>query len=137
MSDPAELVHPSLYSLKADSRPSLHGVRCGSCGRVAFPYQSYGCEACGAEDDSLEPIALEARGSIVSFAKVQRHPGKDIEAPFVIAQIRLDCGVFLRATMASADDTGLHSGQRVAGCLRPGSGLNAGKQELRFEKDAN
>ncbi len=137
MSDPAELVHPDLYNRLADGALRLNGVQCSACGHVAFPFQTYGCEACGAQSDKLEPLGLEAQGSLISFAKVHRHQGKDIEAPFIIAQIQLDCGVFLRATMTSSDDSGLKPGLRVTGQLAPGSGLNTGKQELRFGQEAN
>jgi uncharacterized protein len=135
MSEAAGLVHPSLYATGKDGSLSLYGVYCSACGRSAFPYQQYGCEACGAEADALERLSLPARGSIVSFSAVHRHPGKDIEAPFVIAQVRLDSGIFLRCTMASGDDAGLKSGQRVAGCLIAGSGPHEGKQELRFRQE--
>lgn len=137
MSDPAELVHPALYSRQPDGTVRLNGARCGACGRISFPHQLYGCEACGAQADTLEPISLNANGSLISFAKVHRHQGKDIEAPFIIAQVRLDCGVFVRATMASPDEFGLKAGLRVSGRLTPGSGLNAGKQELRFGNEGN
>lgn len=137
MSDPTDLVHPSLYSRTQTDNLSLHGVRCGTCGHEAFPFQQYGCEACGAEAGALEPLGLAAQGTIVSFAQVHRHQGKDIEAPFIMAQIRLDGGVFVRCTMVSADDTELKSGQRVAGHLVAGFGLNEGKQELRFDKESN
>lgn len=137
MSGPSELVHPSLYSQMEGGSLSLNGVRCSSCGRIAFPYQEYGCEACGAEVDALEALSLAARGSIVSFAKVHRHQGKDIAAPFVIAQVSMDGGVFVRCTMVAADDGELKSGQRVVGRLVAGSGANEGKQELRFSLEDN
>ncbi len=135
MSEAAGLVHPSLYARAEDGSLSLHGVYCSTCGRSAFPYQEYGCEACGAEAVALERVSLPARGSIISFSSVHRHQGKDIEAPFVIAQVRLDSGIFLRCAMAPGDHAGLKSGQRVAGCLVAGSGPHEGKQELRFRQE--
>ena len=135
MSDPAGLAHPSLYHYTDDGSICLSGVRCRACGRPAFPYQTYGCENCGAEGDALEPLSLDARGRILSFAEVHRHQGKDIEAPFVIAQLVLEGGVFIRATMGASDARDLRPGQQVTGRLVAGSGTNQEKQELRFIRE--
>lgn len=133
--DQPELVHPSLYARAGDGTLFLQGVRCSACGRRAFPFQPYGCEKCGAHGEALEALSLEARGHLVSYAKVHRHQGKDIDAPFIIAQIQLDAGVFVRATLASPDDSSLKAGQRMTGGLVAAQGSNEGKLELRFSKE--
>jgi uncharacterized OB-fold protein len=92
--------HPGLYDVSG-SPPVLKGTRCGSCGVSFFPPLTIGCEACGSPD--VEEMDLAARGRLHSFATVHRHRSGDIEAPFTIAEIVLDDGPVIRATMTTND----------------------------------
>lgn len=103
--------HPGLYDVDADV-PSLTGTRCSACGRVYFPPLPIGCEACGAAENRLGQVALEARGVIYSLATVHFHQGAP-EAPFTIAEIQLDGGPLIRGTL-SADAGELEIGQAVS-----------------------
>jgi len=127
------LAHPDLYRGVADAVPGgdarLLAVRCADCGRVAFPRQHYGCEACGGTRS--EDVELDARGTLLSFATVHLHQSKSIAAPFVIGEIGLDGGPTLRITLVEPDDRGLRIGQRVRGALHPAPG-GEGALELRF-----
>ena len=129
MSDVTRLVHPELYG--ADAR--LLGVRCAGCGRVAFPRQHYGCEACG--ETRSEDVELEAQGTLLSYATVHLHQSKSIAAPFVIGEIGLDAGPTLRLTLAEPDDRELRIGARMRGVLHPAPG-GEGALELRFTREA-
>ncbi|MGO9558824.1 MAG: Zn-ribbon domain-containing OB-fold protein [Acidimicrobiales bacterium] len=100
--------HPGLYD-PAKETPTLTGSRCTACDRVAFPPITIGCDACGAED--LSTNELEATGTLYSFATVHLHQG-DLEAPFSIAEVQLDAGPLIRATMAP-DQVTMSIGQRV------------------------
>jgi uncharacterized OB-fold protein len=106
-----QAAHPGLYDVEGDV-PSLLGTRCNGCGTTFFPALGIGCEVCGAGDSSLQPITLSATGVLHSIATVHLHQGHDIEAPFAIAEIQLDDGPLIRATMR--EPLGLESiGQRV------------------------
>jgi len=123
--------HPTLYALRGEVAVLL-GQLCDQCGRVGFPRQSYGCEFCGAINGSLCDIDLPATGVLSSFATVHRHHGNDIQAPFVIGQIRLDSGPVIRCTLAAPDSESLSIGDRMSGvivhCGTPADGI----VELRF-----
>jgi uncharacterized protein len=106
-----QAAHPGLYDVDTDV-PSLRGSQCSGCDTTFFPALSIGCEVCGADEASLEPIALDASGVLHSIATVHLHQGHDIEAPFAIGEIQLDGGPLIRATMR--EPLGLDSiGRRV------------------------
>jgi uncharacterized OB-fold protein len=92
--------HPGLYDVNG-SPPGLKGSRCRSCGTTFFPPLAIGCEVCGSPD--LDDANLAARGRLHSFATVHRHRGSDIEAPFTMAEIILEDGPVIRATMTTND----------------------------------
>lgn len=125
------LAHPTLYGVGTDGAPMIFAGRCTHCGRVTFPRQVYGCEACGAHGGALVDVELATSGELISFAEVHRHRGTDIHAPFVMAEIRLDCGLLLRGTLALPNASGLKVGARLRGTLA-GSDGQAGPFELRF-----
>ena len=135
MSEAPTLAHPDLY--RADGR--LLAVRCAECGRVAFPRQAYGCEACGSTRS--EDVELDARGTLLSFATVHLHQSKSIAAPFVIGEIALDAGPTIRTTLVEASDSGLAIGARMRGRLadappKEGTGSSLTPlSELRFEAE--
>ena len=95
------LLKPALYG-RADEEPSrsayLKGGRC-KCGYVFFPWQSFGCERCG-DVESLEPIHLAGRGSVLSSVTVHLHASNDRPTPFVIAAVRLADGPVVRTLLA-------------------------------------
>ena len=90
--------HPGLYDVSV-SPPVLKGTRCGSCGVSFFPPLTIGCEVCGSAE--MAEVDLAARGRLHSFATVHRHRSEEIEAPFTIAEIVLDDGPVIRATMTT------------------------------------
>lgn len=90
--------HDGLYDATEDP-PRLRGVRCERCGAVAFPPFAIGCEVCGADETSLASMPLAGAGTVHSVATVHLHGGKDITAPFTIAEIQLDDGPLIRATL--------------------------------------
>lgn len=72
---------------------------------------------CGALDDRLAAITIAAAGTLHSVATVHLHQGKDIEAPFTMAEVKLDDGPLIRATLLEAIGDGESDvdaiGQRV------------------------
>lgn len=71
-----------------------------------------GCEVCGAAEDQLTATPIAAAGTLHSVATVHLHHGKDIEAPFTMAEVKLDDGPLIRATMLDVVDVEA-IGQRV------------------------
>lgn len=94
-------MHAGLYDL-ALQQPELHGTACATCRSVFFPPITLGCEKCGAAPDQLQAMSLAAKGILHSIATVHMHAGKDIEAPFTIAEVQLDDGPLIRAVMSGA-----------------------------------
>ena len=128
--------HPDLYGNSPSGAPTLRGGHCRACGYVFFPPQSYGCESCGAAPEQLEPMALEGRGALSSFATVHLHQGKGIETPFTVGVIVLDEGPAVRATLAQPTDSELKIGDRMHAILAPAGKDESGNEvaELRFDK---
>ncbi len=124
---------PGLYPASGEHPPML-GQRCAGCGHVAFPPNPYGCEACGAEPDALEPRELAGAGELAAFATVHLHAGKGIEAPFTVGVVVLDEGPAVRATLTCRTDEGLAIGDRVQSVLVPQGTDDEGNEtvELRF-----
>jgi uncharacterized OB-fold protein len=80
----------------------LLGVECGSCGAVRVPYQSYGCEVCGATGPSLRQVELPAVGRVRDAAPVFRHPTRAV--PFMLGEIALEAGPVVVALLSNDDE---------------------------------
>ena len=129
-------LQPDLYSADDSSPPTLKGARCRSCGYVFFPAHRYGCEACGALPDRIEPTALAGTGILRSFATVHSHQGRAGEGPFSIGAIVLDDGPAISAVVMSRAGEAVGPGDRVRSIL-VAQGKDAQDNEiveLRFEK---
>jgi len=128
----ARIEHPTLYK-DGSAGPSLLAARCGACGRVSFPRQNFGCEACGAHGEAMADVEIATRGALISFAVVRKHMGADIEAPFAIGEIRLEAGPVIRCTLADGlEETALRAGAKVTGLLAHNPKSSADVLELRF-----
>ena len=127
----------ALFSESADGRVMLQGVACEKCGHLAFPEQHYGCEKCGATGDDLVSRPLVAKGTLLAFATVNLHRGKDIDAPFVVGSIRLDDGPTVRCTLLEADESELIHDGRVTGKVVMNTKLDPDnpRAELRFGRE--
>lgn len=107
--------------------PNLRGGACSSCGHRFFPFQTYGCERCGAWGEQLQPLALAGRGVLQNQARIEsRDAGRE---SFVIARVILEPGLVIRALLTGNLET-----------ARPGTPLigrlvdsDDGQRELRFE----
>jgi hypothetical protein len=97
----SRLLRTECYDLDEDSRPVLKAVRCG-CGHIAFPFQIFGCERCGAFA-GLEKVGLPALGTIAACAVVQMPSTDGPGTPFAVAAVRLSSGLVIRALLAELD----------------------------------
>ena len=124
--------HPGLYDPEGGDL-TLSGARCGRCGSVFFPPYEIGCEVCGAPGTALRREQLAAAGIVHSVATVHLHAGGDITAPFTMAEIRLDDGPLIRATLTDVADPAV-IGSRAEGRWVPVRTDDAGAEvtELRF-----
>jgi uncharacterized OB-fold protein len=103
--------HPGLYRPDRVT-PLLNGSRCTRCGQISFPPIPIGCEVCGGTEDQLERAILEPIGVVHSIATVHLHRGEPA-APFAIAEIQLNSGPLIRATV-SDEAQHLEIGDRVS-----------------------
>ncbi|WP_113703706.1 Zn-ribbon domain-containing OB-fold protein [Nonomuraea lactucae] len=85
----------------------LRGVRCGACGRTAFPAQEFGCEGCGAYGAGLEPVELTGHGTVLALLTVYEHPDPAVSTPATIAGVQLDEGPVLRARVSGVREAGV------------------------------
>lgn len=115
----------------------LHGMVCGKCGHMAFPEQKYGCEKCGATGTDLKSHNLAARGTLLAYATVNLHYGKDIETPYVVGSIKLEDGLALRCTLIERDESKLEHGMTVAAKIFLNDRIDPEnpKPELRFGRE--
>ncbi len=86
----------ALYD-QSSATPALNGSRCAQCDTRFFPPLAIGCERCG--NPELTPTTLQALGKIHAAATVHLHGGKDIKAPFTVAEIVLDDGPLIRGLL--------------------------------------
>ncbi|MEJ0028815.1 MAG: hypothetical protein WDN01_22540 [Rhizomicrobium sp.] len=114
---------------------TLFGQQCRKCGHIGFPQQIYGCETCGAYGKMLAPQELEAIGLLISFAEVHRYQGREIEAPFVIGEIRLQSGPLLRCTLDQRGESGLYIGAEMCGSLTAPTGERPSELRFRLARD--
>jgi uncharacterized OB-fold protein len=122
-----ELSKPLLYSLSPDGDVMLLGIRC-ACGRVAYPRQLFGCEACGRTEE-MQPVELAAEGVLAAAVQVHLHPGDMPKPPFFIGAVKIDSGPMVKAYLAAE---GLEPGDRVKGVLAPVSDEAEAPLDLRF-----
>lgn len=117
--------HPGLYD-PDEVEPRLRGTRCAACGSTFFPPLGIGCEVCGAAADRLAGVSMAAAGVLHSVAIVHLYPGNDIATPFAMAEVQLDAGPLIRATMIGLPGLDM-IGRRVAAqwvVMRTGSDGN-------------
>ncbi len=81
---------------------ALLGVECTSCGAVRVPYQSYGCEVCGATASSLRRVELPAVGRLRDATSVFRHPTRTV--PFMLGEIELEAGPVVLALLSNDEE---------------------------------
>lgn len=88
---------------------------CSACGHKFFPFQTLGCERCGAHGSAITEARVLATGKVHSAVVVWRHRGAGIEAPFQIADVVLDSDVKVRALIKFSVAPALAAGTRVEG----------------------
>jgi len=103
--------HKGLYDADQEI-PALLGSQCAHCSTNFFPPLAVGCERCGHAE--LTPVTLAAAGKVHATATVHLHQGKDIKAPFTVAEIVLDDGPLIRALLTEVTDDDV-IGIRAAG----------------------
>lgn len=75
--------------------------RCGACGEVQH-HPRHLCLSCGATD-ALGWVESDGAGTVDTFTVVHRAPRPGLEAPYVVARVRLDDGPVLLAWVVGAD----------------------------------
>ena len=117
------------------SAPAIVGVACNSCGAVAFPFQPFGCEKCGSSD--VLQSRFDGTGRVLTTARVHLHADPNRPAPFTIAAVLLDNGVFVRGVVAEESAASIRIGDMVVTQLVPEIRPNRGEDDIRFlKKDA-
>jgi len=124
-------VHEGLIRLLPNGDPILQGGACSACGYIFYPYQTLGCESCGATD--CQPCPIEPTGWLVAWATVFVHPDPKRPPPFTVGEVALDAGPVVRAIIdASVDADALAPDVRVTGHLTPPAPGEDGDEASRF-----
>ena len=120
---------PSLLDLTQDP-PGLRGGVCSNCGFVFFPFQTFGCEACGHFGADLQPRLLAGRGTVTATTVVHRHADPRRPAPFRVVELTLDDGPSVRGV--AVDDVEISVGDRVHTTMLPDVAAEDELLALRF-----
>lgn len=76
----------------------LTGIRCRRCDELAIPPKEF-CPSC--HERAWEPVPLDGSGTITSFTVIRVPPrGREAEAPYAVAVVRLTEGVSLLGRVA-------------------------------------
>ena len=126
----------TLFTAKGTSAvpdvPAIVGMRCKSCGAVAFPFQPFGCENCGSPNVAREPF--DGQGRVITTARVHVHADPNLPAPFTVAAVLLDCGAFVRGIVAEESAESLEIGDGVVTKLVPQLRPDRGEWDIRFAR---
>ncbi|MGA3540156.1 Zn-ribbon domain-containing OB-fold protein [Micromonosporaceae bacterium DT194] len=96
---PADETTAGWWDASREHRLVVQG--CDSCGAVQHPPRGV-CTGCG-ETGALVWRDDTGAGVVDSFTVVHRAPQRDLAVPYVIARVRLDCGVLLLTRLEGAD----------------------------------
>lgn len=103
------------------------------CGRLAFPPNPHGCEACGAAGALVAEEMLAGRGRLLAFVTTHHANQRDIPVPYTVASIALESGPVIRALMSKPLGDGLGVNDPVEAVVVEGApGNPGGAAELRF-----
>lgn len=90
---------------------SLEGSRCPECGATFYPPR-YVCLACYRQ--GLEAVALSRRGTVHTFTVARMAPpGALVQAPYVIAQVRLPENVIVATVLTDVEPEKVRIGMPV------------------------
>ena len=105
---------PTLFTVPVDTDapPLLCGGYC-RCGRLLFPAQRFGCDACGAAGDAIRLVEFEGSGVLTAFATSHRQRRPESESPLVVGTIALDAGPVVESSLAVDDESELRIGARM------------------------
>jgi uncharacterized OB-fold protein len=112
-------LRPGMFEMPEtlEGTPRLYGQRCRDCGEVFASAQRVFCANCSSQ--ALERITLGARGEVHSYTVVhQQLRGALVEAPYVIARVKLAEGVTVQTILADVDPAEVRTGMPVEICLR-------------------
>ncbi len=77
-----------------ESAPALLGSRCGACGTVYFPAESYFCKNPACDGSEFSPVPLSRRGRVWSYTDARYQPpspyvAADPYEPFALVAVEL------------------------------------------------
>ena len=94
--------------LRLSPEPALEGSRCPQCGDTFYPPRVV-CLNC--RHEGLEAVALSRRGVLHTFTIARMAlPGTLVQAPYVIAQVKLPEGVMIATVLTDVDPESVRIG---------------------------
>lgn len=102
-----------------DERYTLKGVRCGNCQSIHFPSRTL-CPKCRHESvGRLLPHKLSGKGVVEAVTTVHQPPaGFELQAPYVLALVRLEEGPRVTAQVVDARPADVKLGTPVKAVFR-------------------
>jgi uncharacterized protein len=96
---------------RALRRREVHVQRCGNCGASRFPATRF-CPQCRSE--AFEWCAVAPTGVVETWCIFHRAYFEDLDVPYIVIQVRLDCGVRLFSNPVGIESVDLRIGLPVA-----------------------
>lgn len=93
--------------------PRLLLGHCQACGAWNFPAQSWGCRACGAPNEKLQPSPLPGPAILRNAVTVHAELAPGLPVPCVVGEIELAPGVIEEALLQVASEAELAPGAEV------------------------
>jgi uncharacterized protein len=95
---------------RALTRREVHVQRCGNCGASRFPATRF-CPQCRSE--TFEWYAVVPTGVVETWCIFHRAYFEDLDVPYTVIQVRLDCGVRLFSNPVGIESVDLRIGLPV------------------------
>lgn len=107
---PADEVTAEWWDATREHRLTVQS--CAACGHVQHPPRAL-CTGCGATD-ALRLTPASGTGTVDTFTIVHRAPRPGVEAPYVVARVRLDEGPILLTRLVGERDWAIDDAVTVA-----------------------
>lgn len=112
-------LRPNMFEMpdSLEGQPLLLGQSCVQCGETFAGLERHYCPNCS--QASLERVFLSTHGEVFTYTLVhQQLRGSLVEAPYVMARVRLPEGVTVQTILRDVEPSDVSIGMPVEICLK-------------------